>query len=83
MAKTKKPTGLSISRNGKKFTFSWKIGDKDYGNGQQLQYRLSYWKKGSWTSVGIGAGTKTKTVEIDLTKVYPDKTNYPSSITFR
>ena len=83
MAKTKKPTGLSISRNGKKFTFSWKIGDKDYGNGQQLQYRLSYWKKGSWSSVSIGTGTKTKTVEIDLTKVYPDKTNYPSSITFR
>lgn len=83
MAKTKKPTGLSISRNGKKFTFSWKIGDKDYGNGQQLQYRLSYWKKGTWSSVSIGTTAKTKSVEIDLTKLYPDKTNYAGSITFR
>ena len=26
---TKAPTGLSIARDGGKFTFAWKIGDKD------------------------------------------------------
>ena len=40
MAKSVKPTGHSIARNGSTFTLTWKIGDKDYGNGQQLQYRV-------------------------------------------
>ena len=56
--KTKKPTGLSIKRDGRKFTFAWKIGDKDYGDGQQLEWRLSYWKKGSWRKETVGTSAK-------------------------
>ena len=44
--KTKAPTGLSITRDGGKFTFAWKIGDKDYEAGQTLKYRIN---KGAWS----------------------------------
>lgn len=37
---TKKPSGLTIARKGKKFTFSWKIADSDYGAGQWLNYQV-------------------------------------------
>ena len=83
MAKTKKPTGLSIKREDNKFTISWKIADKDYGNGQQLQYRLSHWKAGKWESVSIGAAIKSKAVSITVSNLYPSTSNKPASITFR
>ena len=59
MAKTKKPTGLSIARSGNVYTFKWKIGDSDYTNGQQLQYSLN---GGAWTAITIGATATTATV---------------------
>ena len=40
MATTKKPSGLTIKRSGLKFTINWKIADKNYGNGQQLQFAV-------------------------------------------
>ena len=51
MSKSKAPTGLSIARNGSRFTFSWKKGDSDYGNGQHLQYRID---GGGWVKPAIG-----------------------------
>ena len=42
MATTKAPTGLTISRNGNTFTFSWKIADEDYNGGQQFCYKFYY-----------------------------------------
>lgn len=39
---TKKPTGLTITRNGAKFTTTWKITDVNYGSGQQYQRRVHY-----------------------------------------
>lgn len=83
MSKTKKPTGLGIKRDGKKFTFSWKIGDKDYGNGQQLQWRMSHWKEKVWRSESIGKTTKSKAIDIDIDSLYPDKATKSTSITFR
>ena len=62
---TKKPTGLTITRNGQWFTIKWKIGDKDYGDGQQMQYHLSSQKKGKWTSVGIGKKDTSKSINIE------------------
>lgn len=41
MSKSIKPSGLSITRNGNTFTLAWKKGDADYGNGQQLNYRVN------------------------------------------
>lgn len=44
MAKvTKKPTGLTLSRDKGKFTFSWKIADADYKDGVNIAF--SNWKK--------------------------------------
>lgn len=37
MSTSAKPSGLSISRKGDKYIFSWKKGGT-YGDGQQLQY---------------------------------------------
>ena len=39
---TKKPKGLGITRDKQKFTFSWKIGDKDYNDGQSAYYTEYY-----------------------------------------
>ena len=50
--KTKKPTGLAITRSGNNYTCSWKIGDSDYGNGQQFQYTTN---GVTWTSVTVTA----------------------------
>lgn len=52
--KTKAPTGLSVSRNGNTYTLSWKIGDKDYGKGQNLQYKVN---GGAWQSPSISKTT--------------------------
>lgn len=52
--KTKPPTGLSVTRDGAKYTAKWKIGDADYGGGQQLWYRIKFasgW--GKWHSVKV------------------------------
>jgi len=51
MSASKAPTGLSVTRSGNTFTMKWKIGDKDYGNGQQLQY----WINGRLYQPSIGA----------------------------
>lgn len=51
MSVSKAPTGLSVTRSGNTFTMKWKIGDKDYGNGQQLQY----WINGRLYQPSIGA----------------------------
>lgn len=67
---TKKPTGLSIARAGRKHTLSWKIADEDYGAGQTLQYRLSTAPK-KWINASVGSTTKSKTVSLTLSNFYP------------
>ncbi len=52
MSKSKKPSGLSVTRNGNSYTLKWKIGDTDYGNGQNLWYRIN---DGAWAKPSIGA----------------------------
>lgn len=66
---TFKPTGLSIKRSGARFTVSWKIGDKDYGSGQNLQYKID---SGQWTDVPIGITTTKKVISIDTTQYFPN-----------
>ena len=51
MSASKPPTGLSVTRSGNNFTLKWKRGDKDYGNGQQLQY----WVNGKLYQPSISA----------------------------
>lgn len=69
MAKTKKPSGLTITRNNDKYTAKWKIADKDYGNGQSFKWRAVYSTvkkvkgKNQWTS----HNTRWTPVTIDKT----------------
>lgn len=79
--KTKAPSGLSIARDGAKFTCTWKIGDKDYGNAQQFQWRVN--GKGSWTSVDIGKKTVSKTITVDTSQFIPTGTKKFTSFDFR
>lgn len=81
MAATKKPSGLSISRNGMKFTFTWKITDKDHDAGQQLQYKTNLGK--SWTSITVGKKTTSKTRTFTAASYYPTTKNQLTSVSFR
>ena len=50
-AKTKPPTGLTITRSGNTFTFKWKQGET-YDQGQKLKYRvMSGGAWGAWTTL--------------------------------
>ena len=65
---TKKPTGLSIKRNGSKFACSWKVGDKDY-TGQQFGSWIRKWG----SSVAIGKAVKAQAFKLNLDTCYPKK----------
>lgn len=52
MSKSVKPSGLSVTRNGNTYTLAWKKGDADYGNGQNLWYRIN---DGGWGKPSISA----------------------------
>lgn len=72
MSKTDKPTGLSIKRDGNKFTCNWKIGDSDYGDGQWCEQKIN---KGKWKNKKIGIKATSKKFDIDLSERYPHKTD--------
>lgn len=82
---TKKPTGLKISRNANVFTFEWQIGDKDYGDGQQLQYR--YGSNGKWQHFGsnsnIGKTVTKRQLTFTPSNFYPVTKTKIDSISFR
>lgn len=65
MASTKKPTGITITRdNALKFIITWKIADKDYNDGHQIRYRTwtSEKKHSGWTTSTVSAAKKTITL---------------------
>lgn len=66
---TFKPTGLSIKRSGASFLVSWKIGDKDYGEGQNLQYKLD---NGKWIDVPVNGSTTNRNITVDTSKYFPN-----------
>lgn len=72
---TKAPTGLKITRSGNVFTASWKIGDKDYGDGQYFQYLIDDTGKDSFLpkkNAGIGKKTTSKVIaNINKKNYYP------------
>lgn len=77
---SKAPTGITISRNGGSYAVSWKCGDKNYGKGQQFQYRIN---SGKWTSLSVGAGTRAKTVALNLANYYPTTSTILYSVSVR
>lgn len=82
-ATTKKPTGLSITRKGQWYTLSWKIGDNNYSDGQQLGHHKSWQKKGAWTSVAIGNTTTSKSIKVLNDNYFPNTSTKLKRITFR
>jgi hypothetical protein len=79
--KSKKPSGLKIVRDGANFTASWKIGDKDYGEGQSLQYQIN---GGAWHSVAISKkDTKKKFLTINFNSYWPITNIKLTSVTVR
>lgn len=69
MSKSKKPTGLTITRSGDDYKVKWVCGDKDYGGGQQLQFRACINTIGSsaatwteWTSLNVSASQRSATI---------------------
>ena len=86
MSKSKKPSGGSITRSGYGFACAWKIGDADYGQGQNFQYRIgtnASWS--SWTSVKLSKPKTQTSASFSLTagNYYPYKAAYLRNIQFR
>lgn len=77
---TKAPSGLSITRDGGKFTISWKISDSDYGAGQWIGYKRTGDKK--WTIAEIGKKTTTKSYSFPAANWYPVTSQKLTSVNF-
>lgn len=69
--KTKRPSGLSIVRDGASFMVKWKITDEDYGDGLIFQY-YDKLKKNHWVSENLWTKAVSKKVTIDTSKYYPN-----------
>lgn len=68
MAVTAHNTGLSISRNGDKFTAKWKIAAKDVTD-QDVRYRTYNGEKwGGWNTKDLGKSTTSYTFSLDASK---------------
>lgn len=69
--KTKRPSGVSITRDGAGFITKWKITDEDYGDGQIFQY-YDKLKKSHWVSMDLWSKAVSKKITIDTSKYYPN-----------
>lgn len=65
---TKAPTGLAIARSGSGITFSWNIGDDNYGSGQNFYWNLGGTRQ--WGVGGIGKGDTSRSVSISTSGSY-------------
>lgn len=77
---TKAPTGLSVKRSKTAFTVSWKCSDKNYNDGQTLQYRLAGDK---WKSIKISAKVRTATLTLKASSLFPSKAKTTAKVEFR
>lgn len=74
MAKSKAPSGLSISRNGTDFNCSWKIGESDYGDGQYFNYRFRTTTTSAdapYSGASVGVDDTSKTISYNPANYYP------------
>ena len=82
MAKTRKPAGLTIARDGMAFTFSWKVIDSDYNGGFLIQYRTNLTKK--WTDLSrIGDSATSRTFSLARSSFYPYTTKRLNTLYIR
>lgn len=71
--KTKKPSGVTIVRDGANFVTKWKIADEDYNDGQIFQY-YDKLKKGYWVTENLWSKAVSKKVTVNTSKYYPNTT---------
>lgn len=69
--KTRKPSGVTIVRDGSYFITKWKIADEDYGDGQIFAY-FDKLKKGYWVTEKLWSKATSKKIGIDTSKYYPN-----------
>lgn len=88
MASTVKPTGLSVARDGLKFTLSWKVADKDYGGGLQVRWR-NYTGPGKgnswsdWTNINVLVGDTSASKSFSAASFWPVTDIYFYGICFQ
>lgn len=63
------PKNLSIARDGGKFSASWKIGDKDYGEKQEFAFRVI--SATAWTYQNIGKTVTARSKSYSKSDFYP------------
>lgn len=78
--KTKAPNGLLITRKGNVFTFSWKINDADYDNGQSLQWKVT---GGDWKTVKVTKKQTSHEVTINFANWKPTTEKALTAVQFR
>lgn len=80
MSKTKKPSGLALTRKGNTFTAKWKISDKDYKDGQVAQYKTN----SGWKDIPVGKTTTSKAFSVPSSGYWPNTGKKKmSSVKFR
>ena len=79
-AKTKKPSGLTITRSGNSFVFAWKISDKDYGAGQQIWYKVG---SNNWVKADLGTKVVKYTISINPALYYPTTQKTLTKVSFK
>lgn len=73
---TKAPSGLSIARSYNTYTLSWKIGDKDYSDGQWFRHSVG----SGWTTESIGKASTSKEFWVNPKSYYPYTKKYLYSV---
>lgn len=68
---TKKPTGLYLERDKFKITANWKIGDADYGAGQQAKHQWSTQAKYGSNDSGVGGASTQKSYDFNIQNLHP------------
>lgn len=73
--KSTAPSGLSIARDGLKFTLTWKIPAAKYGAGQWVSWRIlrgsakKVWS--NWTAISVSKTATKASFTLDASKFYP------------
>lgn len=80
---TKNPAGLVIERNGMEFTLSWKVMDKDYSDGLQVQWRTNYSNPGVWLDIDVTTSDTSGTGSVIPGTKYPFTSKIFNEITMR
>lgn len=78
---TRKPSGVTIERNGLDFTFGWLIMSQDHGAGNECKFRTNVLAKDKWIGTNITTSTTSTTVSLNPASYYPNTSKILSSVT--